>query len=55
MKDPNKKYVLFRNPQIPKMSLIKARALDESDFEGYEYEREFDEEVEVWVKNKQDE
>lgn len=50
MKDPNKPFVLFRDEVTPSLKLMKNWAVKESDFEGYTYSYDRNEETEVWVK-----
>lgn len=50
MKDPNKDFVLFQDEVTPNLKLMRNWAVKESDFEGYNYSHNRNEDTEVWVK-----
>lgn len=50
MKDPNKDFVLFQDEVTPNLKLMRNWAVKESDFEGYTYSHNRNEDTEVWVK-----
>lgn len=51
MNDPKKNLVLFQDTIGPSLKLMRKHAVKESDFDGFKYSHDFNEEMEVWVKD----
>jgi hypothetical protein len=50
MNDPSKLYVLFEDFKKPRITLLKKAALKVEHFDSFIYDRDYSQEMEVWVK-----